>query len=101
MFNPPTPIELVFLAVTRCHRGVFGKFLARRNRETIAQLSYNRDFRWFGLLRPRFAIYWFQGSGGLREMSRPRSGPQTGQKRQKWIFLVLEAVLGETPADQI
>ena len=63
MFNPP-PIEHFFLAVTRCHRGVVGKFLAPRNRETVAQLSYNRGFRWFGLLRPQFAMYWFLGVWG-------------------------------------
>ena len=41
------------------------------------------------------------GSGGLREISRPpraRNGPKPPKK---WIFPVLGAVLGQTPADQI
>ena len=69
--------------------------MAHRNRETIAQLSYNRDFLWFGLLRPQFAIYWFLGVWGTDR------GPNRAKTTKKWIFLVLGAVLGETPADQI
>ena len=66
MFNPqppppPSPPHSCFWAVTRRHRGLFGNFLAHRNRETVAQLLYSRDFRWFGLLRPQFAICWFLG----------------------------------------
>ena len=50
--------EMAVLAVTRRYRGVFRIFLAHRKRVRVAQLSYSRDFRWFGLLRPQFAIYW-------------------------------------------
>ena len=39
--NPVRPPLGTFLAVSRRHRGFFGKFLAHRNRETIAHiLSY-------------------------------------------------------------
>ena len=85
-----------FAAVTRCHRGVFRRFLAHRNRETVAQLLYNRDFRWFGLLWPQFAIYWFLGSGGLvgEKFRGPVWGPKRGKNTKKWILPVLGAVLG-------
>ena len=41
--------------------------------------------------------------GGLGDLDkfRGRPGPQTGQKAKKWIFPVLGAILGETPADQV
>ena len=42
-------------------------------------------------------------SGGLGdiEISQPRPGPETGQKRQKVDVPDLGAVLGETPTDQM
>ena len=79
--NPVWPLLGTFLAVTRRHRGVFGEFLAHRKREQFAQLSYSRDFRWFGLLRPQFAIYWFLG--GLRDLEKFR-GPVGGPKWPFW-----------------
>ena len=84
--NPVWPLLGTFLAVTRRHRGVFGEFLAHRKRVRIAQLSYSRDFRWFSLLRPQFAIYWFLGGLGDTEILRPHLGPEKGQKRQKVDF---------------
>ena len=79
--NPVWPLLGTFLAVTRRHRGVFGKFLAHWKRLRIAQLSYSRDFRWFGLLRPQFAIYWFLG--GLRHLEK-FCGPVGGPKWPFW-----------------
>ena len=55
--------------------------MTQQNRETVAQLSYNRDFRWFGLLRLQFAIYWFWG--GLRDLEKFR-GPVGGPKWPFW-----------------
>ena len=75
-------------AVIRRHQGVFGSFLGHRNRVRVAhELSYILHFRWFGLLRPQFAIYWiFLGSGRLEKKLRPHSGPKTNQKRRKGGF---------------
>ena len=55
--------------------------MAHRKRVCVAQLSYSRDFRWFGLLRPQFAIYWFLGDLGTERNFaapfRPRKGAKT------------------------
>ena len=88
------PLIGSFWAVTRRHRGFFGKFLAHQKREQLAQLSYARDFRWFGLLRPQFAIYWFLGVWGTEKVDGPVWGPKRGINTKKWIFPVLVAVLG-------
>ena len=74
------------MAVTRRRRGVFGIFLAHRNWICVAQLSNTLHFRWFGLLRSQFAIYWMFGGLGDREIFRPPPGPETGQKRPKGGF---------------
>ena len=76
----PHPLEPFFLAVTRRHRGDFGKFLAHWNRVRVrvAQLSYNGDFRWFGLLRPQFTIFWVLGVWGTFAATfGARNGPKT------------------------
>ena len=66
-----------------------------------------RNFRTFALLMvqpPAAAIrdlLEFWGSGALRQILR-MPGAQNGPKTpKKWIFPVLGAVLGETPASQI
>ena len=49
----------------------------------------------------KFAIYWFlEGSGGQKNFAAAR-GPKRAKTAQKRIFLVLRAVLGETPAEHI
>ena len=41
------------------------------------------------------------GLGDLEKFGGPVRGPKWVKNAKKWIFLVLGAVLGETPADQI
>ena len=72
--------------------------VAHRNRVRVAQLSLCHNVGWFYLSFSRnwrFAGFW--RSGGLREISRPVWGPNTPKNAQKWIFPVLQAVVGETP----
>ena len=75
--------------------------MAHRNRVRLAQLSYFDDVGWcLGIFPAIRGLLVFGGPGDL-EKFRGRPGPKTGQKTKKWIFLVLGAVLGETPAGQI
>ena len=69
-------------------RGSFGIFSAHRNRVRVAQLPYKRNFRWFGLLRLQFALYWSFGCprGLFMGKFHGRPGPETGQKGRKSGF---------------
>ena len=85
MFNPP-PIELVFwpyLGATQEFSGIFwliGTGRPLRNFRTTATSDGSASCA----RNPR--LTGFRGSGGLRQISRPRSGPETGQKHQKVDF---------------
>ena len=86
-----------FLVVTRRHRPVFRIVLAHR--VCVALLSCSHEFGWFhtGFSRNlRFSGFW----RGLGDFVAAR-GPKRYKSAQKWIFLVLGAVLGETPANQL
>ena len=56
--------EMAVLAVTRRHRGVFGIFLAHRNRVRIAQLSYIDDVGWCLPNFPAICDLLVLGGGG-------------------------------------
>ena len=52
----------------------------------VAQLSYVLHFRWFGLLRSQFVIYWISGDLWDLEKFCGRLGPETAQKGHKSGF---------------
>ena len=97
----------MFLAGRRFGRnpappGIFQDFFGPSEPRLRCATFVHFAFRWFGLLRSQFAIYWiFWGSGGLRKISRPPGARSRPKTPKKWIFPVLGAVLGETLADQI
>ena len=85
MFNPPPtpPIEHFFgrnSVPPGSFREIFGSSELGEHFCTTAtsdgSASCGRNSRFTG----------FMGSGGLREITRPRPGPETGQKRQKVDF---------------
>ena len=118
------PRRKIVLAVTRRHRSIFGNVLAHRTafmlRNFLMLTSLGGFTRFF---RGNCDLLVFRGVRVLREIPGPnrqtnldpkkmpnffsllrvqhfqvRNGPET---LKKWIFPVLAAVLGETPADQI
>ena len=90
MFNPPypppPPPPRAVLAVTWRHQGVFGIFLAHRNRVCVAQLSYFDNVGWYLKNFPAIRDLLVLGGLGNLEKFRHRPGPGTGQKRQKGDF---------------
>ena len=49
----------------------------------------------------KFVIYWFLRVWGTQRNFPAAQGPKRAKNARQWIFPVLGAVLGETPADQI
>ena len=81
------------MAVTRRHRGVFGRFLAHRKRVRVAHHSYLTTWGVSPEFFEKIAIYWFlEGSGHLEKFRAPTDKktltPKKSKKKLKILFFV-------------